>query len=73
MGDVLARKLANDPAAKIRRRNLIKKEQFPYRSALGWEMRQRQLPRHSRRLSRPSPIGVFATSSGTFAKPSPAN
>ena len=36
MVDVLARKLALDPA-EIRRRNLIKKEQFPYRSALGWE------------------------------------
>jgi aerobic carbon-monoxide dehydrogenase large subunit len=36
MIDVLARKLAIDPA-EIRRRNLIKKEQFPYRSALGWE------------------------------------
>src|ERR1700761_2470514 len=36
MVDVLARKLAIDPA-EIRRRNLIKKEQFPYRSALGWE------------------------------------
>ena len=36
MIDVLARKLGLDPA-EIRRRNLIKKEQFPYRSALGWE------------------------------------
>ncbi len=36
MIDVLARKLAIDPA-EIRRRNLIRKEQFPYRSALGWE------------------------------------
>jgi carbon-monoxide dehydrogenase large subunit len=36
MIDVLARKLAVDPA-EIRRRNLIRKEQFPYRSALGWE------------------------------------
>ncbi|MGO8916170.1 MAG: aerobic carbon-monoxide dehydrogenase large subunit [Stellaceae bacterium] len=36
MIDVLARKLALDPA-ELRRRNLIKKEQFPYTSALGWE------------------------------------
>jgi aerobic carbon-monoxide dehydrogenase large subunit len=36
MIDVLARKLGVDPA-EIRRRNLIRKEQFPYRSALGWE------------------------------------
>ena len=36
MIDVLARKLDLDPA-EIRRRNLIRKEQFPYRSALGWE------------------------------------
>src|SRR5262252_3373632 len=36
MIDILARKLDIDPA-EIRRRNLIKKEQFPYRSALGWE------------------------------------
>jgi aerobic carbon-monoxide dehydrogenase large subunit len=36
MIDVLARKLTIDPA-EIRRRNLIRKEQFPYRSALGWE------------------------------------
>jgi aerobic carbon-monoxide dehydrogenase large subunit len=36
MIDVLARKLDLDPA-EIRRRNLIRREQFPYRSALGWE------------------------------------
>ena len=36
MIDVLARKLAMDPA-EVRRRNLIRKEQFPYTSALGWE------------------------------------
>jgi aerobic carbon-monoxide dehydrogenase large subunit len=36
MMDVLARKLNLDPA-EIRRRNFIKKEQFPYQSALGWE------------------------------------
>src|SRR6516225_5471198 len=36
MIDVLARKLGMDPA-EVRRRNLIRKEQFPYQSALGWE------------------------------------
>jgi aerobic carbon-monoxide dehydrogenase large subunit len=36
MVDILARKLAMDPA-EIRRKNLIRKEQFPYHSALGWE------------------------------------
>jgi carbon-monoxide dehydrogenase large subunit len=36
MIDVLARKLALDPA-EIRRRNFIRKAQFPYQSALGWE------------------------------------
>jgi aerobic carbon-monoxide dehydrogenase large subunit len=36
MMDVLARKLDVDPA-EIRRRNFIKREQFPYHSALGWE------------------------------------
>jgi len=36
MVDVLARKLGMDPA-EVRRRNLIRKEQFPYQSALGWE------------------------------------
>jgi len=36
MMDVLARRLGVDPA-EIRRRNFIKKEQFPYQSALGWE------------------------------------
>ncbi|HYM04156.1 MAG TPA: aerobic carbon-monoxide dehydrogenase large subunit, partial [Stellaceae bacterium] len=36
MMDVLARKLNLDPA-EIRRRNFIKKEQFPYNSALGWQ------------------------------------
>ena len=36
MVDVLARKLDMDPA-ELRTRNLIKKEQFPYTSALGWE------------------------------------
>src|SRR5262245_28499756 len=36
MIDVLARKLGLDPA-EVRRRNLIRKEQFPYQSALGWE------------------------------------
>jgi carbon-monoxide dehydrogenase large subunit len=36
MIDVLARKLKMDPA-DVRMKNLIRKEQFPYRSALGWE------------------------------------
>jgi aerobic carbon-monoxide dehydrogenase large subunit len=36
MIDVLARKLDLDPA-EVRRRNFIRKEQFPYHSALGWE------------------------------------
>ena len=36
MIDVLAQKLDIDKA-EIRRRNFIKKEQFPYQSALGWE------------------------------------
>ena len=36
MIDILARKLGMDPA-EVRRRNLIRKEQFPYQSALGWE------------------------------------
>ncbi|HVO02503.1 MAG TPA: aerobic carbon-monoxide dehydrogenase large subunit [Candidatus Cybelea sp.] len=36
MMDVLARKLNMDPA-EVRRKNFIKKEQFPYKSALGWE------------------------------------
>ncbi|MGF1626084.1 MAG: aerobic carbon-monoxide dehydrogenase large subunit, partial [Alphaproteobacteria bacterium] len=36
MVDVLARKLAMDPA-ELRQKNFIGKEQFPYTSALGWE------------------------------------
>ncbi len=36
MVDVLARKLNMDPA-ELRRKNFIRKEQFPYTSALGWE------------------------------------
>src|SRR5262249_22472215 len=36
MIDVLARKLEVEPAG-IRRRKLIRKEQFPYHSAFGWE------------------------------------
>lgn len=36
MIDILARKLDMDPA-EIRMKNFIKKEQFPYNSALGWE------------------------------------
>jgi len=36
MMDVLARKLGMDPA-EVRRKNFIRKEQFPYKSALGWE------------------------------------
>ncbi len=36
MIDILARKLEMDPA-EIRRKNLIRKDQFPYTSALGWE------------------------------------
>ena len=36
MMDVLARKLDMDPA-ELRMKNLIRKEQFPYQSALGWE------------------------------------
>jgi len=36
MIDVLAQKL-NIDKAEIRRRNFIRKEQFPYKSALGWE------------------------------------
>jgi len=34
--DILARKLAIDPA-ELRMRNFIRREQFPYHSALGWE------------------------------------
>jgi len=34
--DVLAQKLAMDPA-ELRLKNFIKPEQFPYKSALGWE------------------------------------
>jgi carbon-monoxide dehydrogenase large subunit len=37
MMDVLAQKLGIDKA-EIRRRNFIKKEQFPYQTALGWEV-----------------------------------
>jgi len=36
MIDILARKLKMDPA-ELRMKNFIKKEQFPYTSALGWE------------------------------------
>ena len=36
MIDILALKLGMDPA-ELRRLNFIKKEQFPYHSALGWE------------------------------------
>jgi carbon-monoxide dehydrogenase large subunit len=36
MVDVLARKLGMDPA-ELRMKNFIRKEQFPYTSALGWE------------------------------------
>src|SRR5262249_14765655 len=36
MIDVLAQKLKMDPA-ELRLRNLIRPEQFPYKSALGWE------------------------------------
>jgi carbon-monoxide dehydrogenase large subunit len=35
--DVLAQKLGIDKA-EIRRRNFVKPEQFPYRTALGWEL-----------------------------------
>jgi carbon-monoxide dehydrogenase large subunit len=34
--DILARKLGMDPA-ELRMKNLIRREQFPYTSALGWE------------------------------------
>jgi carbon-monoxide dehydrogenase large subunit len=34
--DILAQKLGMDPA-ELRMKNLIKREQFPYTSALGWE------------------------------------
>jgi len=34
--DILAQKLGMDPA-DLRMKNLIRREQFPYRSALGWE------------------------------------
>lgn len=34
--DILAQRLGMDPA-DLRRKNLIRREQFPYRSALGWE------------------------------------
>ncbi|MCU0896385.1 MAG: aerobic carbon-monoxide dehydrogenase large subunit [Burkholderiales bacterium] len=36
MVDVLAQKLGMDKA-EIRRKNFVRKEQFPYRSAFGWE------------------------------------
>src|SRR5258708_38288939 len=34
--DILAQKLGMDPA-ELRMKNLIRREQFPYTSALGWE------------------------------------
>ena len=34
--DILAQKLGMDPA-EFRMKNLIRREQFPYQSALGWE------------------------------------
>ena len=34
--DILAQKLGMDPA-ELRLKNLIRREQFPYQSALGWE------------------------------------
>src|SRR5258708_12783997 len=34
--DILAQKLGMDPA-ELRLKNFIRKEQFPYHSALGWE------------------------------------
>ena len=37
MMDVLAQKLGIDKA-EIRRRNFVKPEQFPYKTALGWEL-----------------------------------
>ena len=37
MMDVLAQKLGIDKA-EIRRRNFVKREQFPYKTALGWEL-----------------------------------
>ena len=43
MIDVLARKLAMDPA-ELRLKNFIRKEQFPYTSALGLGIRLRRLP-----------------------------
>jgi len=68
MIDVLARKLNMDPA-ELRRRNFIKKEQFPYHSALGWGIRQRRLspPPSTRRLRR-STTRVFEKSSARTAK-----
>ncbi len=36
MADILAQELRMDPA-DIRRKNFIKKDKFPYKSALGWE------------------------------------
>ena len=34
--DIMAQKLGMDPA-EFRMKNLIRREQFPYTSALGWE------------------------------------
>ena len=42
--DILAQKLGLDPA-ELRMKNLIKREQFPYQSALGWEYDFGRLPR----------------------------
>jgi aerobic carbon-monoxide dehydrogenase large subunit len=41
--DILAQKLGMDPA-ELRLRNFIKPEQFPYRSALGWEYDSGEYP-----------------------------
>jgi carbon-monoxide dehydrogenase large subunit len=41
--DILARKLGIDPA-ELRLRNFIRPEQFPYRSALGWEYDSGEYP-----------------------------
>ena len=65
--DILADELGMD-AVELRRKNFIRKDQFPYPSALGLHLRQRRLSQDARRRAREDRLHRAAEGAGGEAR-----
>ena len=65
--DILADELGMD-AVELRRKNFIRKDQFPYPSALGLHLRQRRLPQDARQGAREDRLRGAAEGAGGEAR-----